>query len=92
MLLVLKFAVIDLFGDHLFSTTSYDLANRSLWEPKKGLSGDMGKLYPLVAKKGSFVSFGSSYMFVSAINEISMLENPYLDTKIARLADLKVKL
>ena len=52
----------------------------------------MGKLYYLVAKKGSFVSFGSSYMFVSAINEISMLENPYLDTKIVRLADLQVKL
>ena len=49
----------------------------------------MGKLYPLVAKKGSFVSFGSSYMFVSAINEISMLENPYLDTKIASLGHIE---
>ena len=37
-------------------------------------------------------SFWSSYVFVSAINEFSMLKNPYLGTKIASLAYLEAEI
>ena len=42
--------------------------------------------------KIDFGVFVSSYVFASTINEINMLENPNLDTKIACLADLEVKI
>ena len=37
----------------------------------------MGKLVPLRVQKGTFVSFWSSYVFVSTENEFNMLENLY---------------
>ena len=49
----------------------------------------MGILVPLRVQKGTFGSFWSSYMFVSTKNEFSMLENLYLDTKIALLGHLE---
>ena len=49
----------------------------------------MGKLDPLRAQKDNFDSFRSSYVFGSARNKFSMLENPYIDTKIASVGNIE---